>query len=146
TRIVMGAILAGFAGAMLLADRWLAPYFPFLLVTAVSLAGLGTHELLQLLPNRLRPLPLLAYLGVLLLIMSHWLPTHVGIKYHLNSEEDFFAKMLHLFAALVLLVFVVEMARYREPGDSIPRIAVTVWLLAYLGILPGFLIRLRWLP
>src|SRR4051812_39670775 len=101
TRIVMGAILAALAGAMLLADRWFAPHYPFLFLTILLLAGLGTRELLQLLPNRLRPLPVFCYAGVLLLNASHWMPSGVWIKYHLSGEADFFALMLHLFAVLV---------------------------------------------
>jgi phosphatidate cytidylyltransferase len=146
TRIVIGSILAALAGAMLFADRWFAPHYPFLLATVVLLAGLGTHELLRLLPDRLRPLSVLAHLGVLVLILSHWLPQCVGVKHQINGAEEYFARMTHLFAAMVLLAFLAEMARYREPGDSVARTAATIWLFAYLGLLPGFLIRLRWLP
>jgi phosphatidate cytidylyltransferase len=31
------------------------------------------------------------------------------------------------------------------PGESVIRIALTVWLAAYLGLLPSFLAQLRWL-
>src|SRR5207248_385801 len=40
--------------------------------------------------------------------------------------------------------FLVEMARFREPGESVVRIALTVWIAAYLGLLPSFLAQLRW--
>jgi phosphatidate cytidylyltransferase len=36
------------------------------------------------------------------------------------------------------------MARFREPGESVNRVALTVWTVAYLGLLPSFLAELRW--
>ena len=54
------------------------------------------------------------------------------------------------FAAVVLSVFLVEMATFRAPGTSVTRMALTVWTIAYLGLLPSFLAQLRfdsrWLP
>src|SRR2546421_11695882 len=113
TRIVMGALLAALAGAMLFADQRFAPHYPFLFVTVLLLAGLGTHELLQLLPDRLRPLPALAYLGVMLLNASHWLPATGWWNWGLVHESDSFTGLLHGYVGLVLAAFLVEMARYQ---------------------------------
>src|SRR5439155_16472069 len=51
-----------------------------------------------------------------------------------------------VFTGLVLAAFLLEMAQFRSPGESIDRVARTVWIVAYLGLLPCFLIQLRWLP
>ena len=37
------------------------------------------------------------------------------------------------------------MAFYREPGRSVERMAVTWWLVGYLGLLPCFFAQLRWM-
>jgi phosphatidate cytidylyltransferase len=51
-----------------------------------------------------------------------------------------------VFAAVVLAAFLEEMAVFQEPGSSVVRVALAVWLAAYLGLLPCFLAQLRWLP
>jgi phosphatidate cytidylyltransferase len=38
----------------------------------------------------------------------------------------------------------VEMATFRDPGSSVLRIALVVFIAAYLGWLPCFLVQLRW--
>jgi phosphatidate cytidylyltransferase len=48
------------------------------------------------------------------------------------------------FAAVVLSAFLVEMATFRAPGSSVVRIAVVVFVASYLGLLPSFLVQLRW--
>ena len=35
---------------------------------------------------------------------------------------------------------------FREPGRSVERIAIAIWVVTYLGLLPSFLIQLRFLP
>src|SRR6266404_3115430 len=50
------------------------------------------------------------------------------------------------YAAVALAAFVTEMAVFQMPGQAVARMALTVWIAAYLGLLPCFLVRLRWLP
>ena len=49
------------------------------------------------------------------------------------------------FAGVVLAAFLVEMAVFQTPGESVTRIGLTVWIAAYLGLLPSFLAQIRWL-
>src|SRR5207237_8635232 len=37
------------------------------------------------------------------------------------------------------------MRQFTEPGESVPRIAATVLIAGYLGLLPSFLAQLRWI-
>jgi phosphatidate cytidylyltransferase len=46
---------------------------------------------------------------------------------------------------VVLAAFVTEMADFHTPGESVARISLAVWITAYLGLLPCFLVQLRWL-
>jgi phosphatidate cytidylyltransferase len=54
--------------------------------------------------------------------------------------------VLGTFAAVVLIAFCREMAVFQEPGGAVVRIALAVWMVAYLGVLPSFLAQLRWAP
>jgi len=51
------------------------------------------------------------------------------------------------FAAVAMAAFVAEMPRYRDSGGgAVPRIALTLWFVAYVGLLPSFLVQMRWPP
>src|SRR5262249_49162118 len=56
---------------------------------------------------------------------------------------DGLAVIANAFAAVVLVTFLTEMAQFREPGGAVERIALTVWVVAYLGLLPSFLVQLQ---
>ena len=144
TRIWIGSLMATLTAAMLLVDQWLADWHPFLLLFFLVLASLSCAELLRLLGPERQPPAWLCQAGVLLLILGNW-PAHL-LSDGYGPLNDVWQTLFHLFALLTLLAFCVEMASYREPGGSVPRIALTVWIVAYLGVLPSFLAQLRWLP
>jgi phosphatidate cytidylyltransferase len=54
--------------------------------------------------------------------------------------------VLFVFTLVILVAFLYEMVFYREPGGSVLRVALLVWMTAYLGLLPSFLAQLRWWP
>jgi phosphatidate cytidylyltransferase len=137
TRLWMGAALVALVVGVLVVDRWLAPWFPFLLLLFGGLSVAATFELLLLLPSDVRPPACLCGAGIAALVAANWLP-------HLANVEVW-PLIAGAFAAFVLLVFVVEMATFREPGHSVTRMALAIWLLAWLGLLPSFLAQLRWL-
>ena len=78
---------------------------------------------------------------MLAILAANW-PGHVGYPLVGTPLE----LVLSVFAAAVLATFLIEMASFREPGGSVVRIAVGVWVLVYLGLLPSFLAQLRWTP
>jgi phosphatidate cytidylyltransferase len=139
TRLWMGACLIALAAAMLVGDRRNGPWYPFLFLFFV-VAGVGaTVELLNLLLVEMRPPRWPCVLAVVAILAANW-PAHVGYSATGKPLE----LVLIVFAAGVLGAFLLEMARFREPGGSVVRIAVGVWVLAYLGVLPSFLAQLRW--
>ena len=115
---------------------------PLLLLLVLGLALAGCYEVLQLLTPPRRPDARLCYASVTALVLTNWLP-------HLAQSEP--AKVNSwlwigsVFIGIVLAAFVVEMVLFQQPGDSVTRIALTVWLVAYLGLLPSFFAQLRWL-
>jgi phosphatidate cytidylyltransferase len=133
TRLWMGALLILLATGVLLLDQ--EPLYPFLLLLSTLLALLACFELHQLLGSAPQSIYVwvLAVLGVLL---ANWAGRLTG--------GDPWHFVLGAFTALVLVAFLVEMATFREPGRSVTRIALTVWATAYLGLLPSFLVQLRW--
>jgi phosphatidate cytidylyltransferase len=142
TRLWMGAVLVALAVAVLVVDQQLAPWYPFLLVLLLALAEMACFELLRLLPPERRPFAWLSYLAVAVLVVVNWLP-HVGVA--LFPTWDPWHWTISAFTAVVLAAFLVEMAAFREAGESVARMAGLVWTAGYLGLLPSFFAQLRWL-
>jgi phosphatidate cytidylyltransferase len=142
TRLWMGAFLIALTVGVLVLDRTLGPWFPFLLTLLVVLALVACHELLQLLGGTHRLPRGLTFAAVLAVLLANW-PAHV---WPAALAFDPWHVVLGMFAGVVLASFLVEMATFREPGESVVRMALTVWITAYLGLLPSFLAQLRWWP
>jgi phosphatidate cytidylyltransferase len=142
----MGTLLITLAlGALILDQRLARPWSPFLFVLVLLLSLLGCYELLQLLETRPRPPAWLCYTGITCLVASNWLPiviARLSLRSTANGEP--WTWICLVFAAVVIAAFLVEMTAFQVPGESVARIALAVWIAAYLGLLPSFLIQLRW--
>jgi phosphatidate cytidylyltransferase len=138
TRLWMGAILTGLSVGVLVLDQRLAPWFPFLFLFLLTISLTACIELTQLLPDSGRPFAWLTEASVAAMIVANW-PGHV-------LQSDPWPWVVGTFATVILSAFVVEMIAFREPGESLVRIALTIWIAAYLGLLPSFFAQLRWLP
>jgi phosphatidate cytidylyltransferase len=135
TRLWMGAVLIALVAGVLTLDR--GPWYPFLLALVVVLAVGGGWELRQLLrPAGVVP-AWLALGGVLAVLLANWARVW-GLEP--------WPVVCAAFAAVVLAAFLAEMAAYAGPGGAVVRLALAVWVAAYLGLLPSFLVQLRWPP
>jgi phosphatidate cytidylyltransferase len=139
TRLWMGAILIALAVAVLTFDP--APWYPCLFALVMAAALLATGELRELIAPQFRPSPWFCYPAVAGLIAVNWLEPLIGQATGLPWRG-----VATVFAAVVLAAFLIEMAAFEQPGRSVPRIALATWTAAYLGLLPCFLVQLRWLP
>jgi phosphatidate cytidylyltransferase len=139
TRLWMGTLLAALAGGSLVLDANLPPWYPFLLVLTVVLALVGTHELWNLFDNGPRPPYWLCIVSVLAVVGCNWLVP-------LADWPNAWRTIAITFALTVIAAFLVEMARCEAPGESMRRVTLSVFIVAYLGLLPCFLAQLRWLP
>jgi phosphatidate cytidylyltransferase len=139
TRLWMGACLIALAAAMLLGDRGNAPWYPFLFLFFAVVGAAATVELLHLLPPTIRPPWIATIVGVLAILAANW-PGHVGYPI-LGTPLEL---VVSVFAGFVLCAFLIEIVSFREPGSAVIRLAVGVWVLVYLGLLPSFLAQLRW--
>jgi phosphatidate cytidylyltransferase len=142
TRLWMGATLIALVLGVLVVDRHLAPWFPFLLTLVAVLSLAATLELLHLLNAAVRPPATLCVIGVLATVAANWLPHLPAWPFALTV----WPLLVAVLASFVLAAFLWEMATFQEPGHSVTRMALAVWLLGYLGLLPSFLAQLRWLP
>jgi phosphatidate cytidylyltransferase len=142
TRLWMGTILILLTLGMLVLDQHLAPLYPFLLVFQISLALIGCLEIIMLLGPGRRPQILLSFLGLLVLTLANWL-AHLPTLGTIHITP--WSLLIACFIGLVLLSFLMEMATFVEPERCVERLALTWFILIYLGLLPSFFAQIRWL-
>lgn len=141
TRLWMGALLIALTVGALVFDQYLGPWYPFLFFVVLLLSLGACFELWHLLDPPRRP-PVWLCLGlVAALVLANWVPHVTGGQ----VDTDPWPWVAGVFAAGILAAFVVEMATFEQPGGSVTRIALLVWMAGYLGVLPSFLAQLRWL-
>jgi phosphatidate cytidylyltransferase len=143
TRLWMGALLVALTVGVVVVDNLLAPVYPFLFLLVLALALVACFELLHLLPGDRRPSAWLCYAAVAGLVTANW-AAHIWHSPG-GPDPEPWHWVLGEFTVVVLAAFLVEMAVFREAGHSVVRIALTVWIASYLGVLPSFLAQLRWL-
>ena len=141
TRLILGSLMAAAAGGMLYIDSFFAPYFPILLLLAVTVGVLATRELVALIPSENRPREWLCLLGVVVVVsMPFMFRAHGGLTPPAREITPF------VYASFVLTALLVEMFFYHLPGQCVTRAAHAVFAVGYLGLLPYFLLLIRWLP
>jgi phosphatidate cytidylyltransferase len=138
TRLIVGAILIALTAGMLPFDQRFAPWYPFLFGVVFSLGLFGGAELVMLLSATRQPNLLLVITGIAVVLAANW----AGLLFGPGVPGGFVA-VLFAFAATVLVTFLVEMATFQGPGGAVERIALTLWVVAYLGVLPSFLVNLQ---
>jgi phosphatidate cytidylyltransferase len=138
----MGAVLIALTVGVLVADQWLAPWYPFLFVLVITLAALACFEFLELLEPGRRPASWLCFSAVLGLVAVNWIGP---VAEHLGKNTDAWQWIAGLLAVILLGAFLWQISVFQIPG-AIDRIALVLLLAGYLGLLPCFLIQLRWRP
>ena len=143
TRLLVGTILVALTAGMLFLDA--PPWFPFLFVVVELLALLGTRELTSLFAGKAAPLSVLCLVGVCLVVAANWFPTvaRTASMGEALSTVDGWICVVHVFAAVVLGLFLVEMHAFTGPGKAVERLALSIFAVTYLGLLPSFLVRLQ---
>ncbi|HVA46863.1 MAG TPA: phosphatidate cytidylyltransferase [Pirellulales bacterium] len=139
-RLLLGAVFIGGITVLCWLDYHAATPGVWLFPLAVLLAMLASEELLSMLAARgLRPAAWAIYAGNVAIVAANWVP-HVPA---LVIPVGAFDAPAVAFALSLLVVFLAEMVRYREPGQSTVQLATAVLALAYVGWLLTFLIELR---
>jgi phosphatidate cytidylyltransferase len=148
TRLWVGTLLALGAAGVLVGDTLLArhgfPFFPFLLAFLLFAGTAGARELVRLFPPATRPSEPLVTCGVLLLLAANWYPA-ARFQFE-TAPASPWAMLVVVFVGVQMGAFALEMWRYNgEPGAAVPRLGLTLFAVAYLGLLPCFLAQVRWL-
>lgn len=150
TRLWVGAILTFVIVALVVADQFIVfptmsarPPYPILFLLILALGFVSCSELQNLIVPTRRPLFWLVVPSVMAVLAANWL--HVVVP-TLFEEHGFgpWHWIPGFFASVVIVAFLVEMAGFRKPGESVSRVALTVWMTAYLGLLPSYFVQLRW--
>jgi phosphatidate cytidylyltransferase len=138
-RLIVGPLLALLGVGLLIGDAFLAPYYPVLLATTVLGLFLSCYELVRLLPEP-GPRPWLCYTAVVALALANW-PAHL-MGWGGNAWHWVFGT----FVVVFMVFFLAEGEAYRKPGGTVVRLGLSLLVVCYLGVLPAFVIQLRWLP
>ena len=145
TRIITGITLTLVVLALLAIDHLTYPYSIGLLVLALGALCMAAWELAGLLPKDNRPQPITAVLAVGALVACCWLPV---LPWPEKVQAWLFdhraLTLLTGFITVVLVLFLVSMRFYHGPAGVVARLAVVVFIMAYLGLLPCSLLSLRW--
>ena len=156
-RVVTGLSLVGVFLVVVILDERAAPWFPCWFLTVAVVMTLGALELVELL-NRtsVRPSGNAVVGGCFLLILANWAP-HI-LRHYVDAaghgiETTYdplgpitdMAWPLWAFVAIIMFTFVAQSARFEKPGGTMASISGTLLAVAYIGLLGGFLIQMRWL-
>lgn len=145
-RLWMGALLIVLVVGALIADQWLAPWYPILLLLLLTLSLIACFEIRRLLgPDRVPP-QWLTLLSVVALILANW-PAHLPIGKPLFLADPWHW-IIGTYAMIVLLGFLWAMRNFDPDsgGRILTQLAFLLFISAYLGVLPAYLAQLRWPP
>jgi phosphatidate cytidylyltransferase len=139
TRLWMGAVLILVTVGVLFLDQHLPPWFPSLFVFQMGLTLAACHELVRLLGTQRSPQQLICYVSVVAFVFANWLVNYPAP--HAHS----WTLLIGIQAGFLLVLFLYEMATFTAPGRSVERMALTWFIVGYLGLLPCFFAQIRWL-
>jgi phosphatidate cytidylyltransferase len=158
TRLVIGFSMVGFMLAVLCADEWFAPWFPFWFFLALGALGAASLELVSLLgATGARPSGNSVLGGVAALVIANWVPhvlhsldlttrwsLHASSVYDPMDPISALAWPLLTFVAVLMGAFLVRSVQFPEPESTMATLAGTVLAMSYVGLLGSFIIQLRW--
>jgi phosphatidate cytidylyltransferase len=155
TRVCFGLLMVAGLLLALGVDEWLAPWYPFWFLVSGFVVIAAAHELVGLLDvTSVHPSGNSAVGGVLALLVANWLPHVVeghelrdgssSLRYDPAGPLTALAYPFLCFIAVLMVSFVVQSLQFAKPGRITARIAGTVLIVAYAGLLGTFTIQMRW--
>jgi phosphatidate cytidylyltransferase len=136
-RLIVGTLLAIWGFGVLFLDRYFAPWFPISFTFGLAVTCALGYELQLLLPSECRPRSLPVFGSMVLLVCFNWASA-------LGWPGAPLAWITGGLLTSLLVTFLLEAWHYREPGQVTKRLALTFFIVAYIGFLGSFLIQLRW--
>jgi phosphatidate cytidylyltransferase len=115
----------------------------FLLPVALIAALLASGEVVHMLRQGDLPVqPWVAYVGTFLVVAAAGVPV-LWTDYPADCPMGRLGWPAAAMAFAVALAFAGQMRHYEGPGDNITSIALTIWVVAYIGLLLAFVVQLR---
>jgi phosphatidate cytidylyltransferase len=152
-RLTLGTLLIAALVALCWLDHTAEIPGIWLMPVLLAFGILATQELLQFAEAAgLHPSREATYCGNLLVLISPWM---MWLAFSLakargwSNLELFTQPFVRLgfslvaMAAAVLVVFLVELIRYRQPGGVLANIASAVFVIGYVGLMLAFVVQLR---
>jgi phosphatidate cytidylyltransferase len=155
TRLVFGLSMVAGLIVALCVDEWLAPWYPFWLLTCSVAMIAASRELVNLLSTTaLEPSANSVFGGMLAILIANWVP-HLALddgisnglqalNYDPARPQGSLSYIILCFVAVTMVVFVVQSLQFENPGRATLRIAGTLFVLGYVGLLGSFIVQLRW--
>jgi phosphatidate cytidylyltransferase len=155
TRLFFGLSMVAGLLLALCVDEWYAPWYPFWFLLSGFVLVAAARELVGLLEGTsVHPSGNSAIGGVLALLVANWVP-HLAVDYDVGEGSSALrydpagpltalAYPLLCFVAVLMVSFVVQSLQFEKPGRTTARIAGTVLVVAYVGLLGSFTIQMRW--
>jgi phosphatidate cytidylyltransferase len=156
TRLATGLTLVVVLLAVLILDERLAPWYPLWFLAALVVMVLCSMELVALLgASSARPSGNTVMGGTIALVVANWAPHVAGqlgldpsrpipTSYNPSAAIEVMAWPLWTFVAILMAAFLSQSFQFRRPGQTMATIAGTILAIAYVGLLGGFMIQLRW--
>lgn len=140
-RLILGTVIIAALVGLCRLDACAGTPGIWLMPIVLLLAGMATQETLGLLAAvGSRPLPEVVHPIVLWSIVSVWLAAS-GHTVETQMYSWVLASVLYVFP--LFAVFISEMCRYRNPGQSLMNIAGAIFVWIYVGWLLMFAVQLR---
>lgn len=150
TRIWMGSILVAAGLLIIFVDEAFAPWYPGWFLLLISLGIITCREMLFLVRQDHLVSAVLCHAGIIMVLSANWLihvlPPNRFFSAQGNSLILAWQWIFLVFFVYFFALFLAEMAIFRRPSGAMIRMALSVWIITYLGLLPSFLAQLRWLP
>ncbi|HEX4150298.1 MAG TPA: hypothetical protein VHY20_14980, partial [Pirellulales bacterium] len=134
-RLLLGTLLVGLMILLCWLDSHAALRGAWLFPLALVMTLAATGEMLWMLGDwPSRPIPWVVYLGNAAIVCAAWMPL-VLARHLVWWPGGSTVWILSALAVTILVAFACEIARYRAPGVATARLAATVLVLTYVGLM-----------
>lgn len=151
-RIATGLVLILILAATLYVDQRFAPIFPLWMGLCLVGGALAARELSAMLRATANPpRTAIAVAGATAVLASNWIPHVLRSTGWIDPPPpaptpfEALAWPAWTIAATLMTAFLVEAARYREPGRATGSVSSTMFVALYIGLFGSFAAQLRWL-
>lgn len=142
-RLLLGAVLIAALVVLVRLDFVTSPPGVWLFPLALAMSLLAAQEVLSLLrAGGYQPLAGVMYGGSFLIVASNAVPLFLQPPSQ-DAPLQPLGWPLLAYTICVLAAMVAEMRRYRHPGGVMANLGVTIFGLAYAGLLLSFTVQLR---